>query len=81
MPRSPSIRAVTFEEGPARTRTVTDADAAGRALLAHGDLATKQYRQAVRSLVALSEGKVDPEKVRQDFIAALRAGGVFVHET
>ena len=80
MPRSPSIRAVTFEEAPARTRTVTNADAAGRALLTHGDTATKQYRQAVRSVVALSEGNVDPEKVRKDFIAALKVAGVFVHD-
>jgi hypothetical protein len=76
----PSIRAVTFEEAPARTRTVTDAIAAGRALLSHGDITKKQYRTAVRSLVALSEGRADPEKVRADFIAALTVSGVFVHD-
>lgn len=80
MSRNPSFRAVTFEEAPARTRTVTDVDAAGRALLSHGDIWTKQYRHAVRSLVKLSDGAGDPEKARMDFIAALRASGVFVHE-
>lgn len=80
MPRKLFFRAVTFEEAPARTRTVTDADAAGRALLSHGDIWTKEYRHAVRSLVKLAEGRVDSEKARADFIAALKASGVFVHE-
>lgn len=72
MALSPSIPAVTFEEAPARTRTVTDADAAGCALLTQGDTATKQYRQAVRSLVALSDGQVDLEKVREDELKPAR---------
>jgi hypothetical protein len=77
---NPFIRSVTFEETPARTRTVSDADAAGRALLTHGDITKKEYRTAVRSLVALSEGRAAPEQARADFIAALRVSGVFVHD-
>ncbi len=80
MPRGPTFRAVTLEEAPARTRTVSDADGAGRALLARGDIWTKEYRHAVRSLVKLSESKVDPEKARTDFVAALKGSRVFVHE-
>ena len=78
--QSPSIRAVTFEEASGRTRTVTDADAVERALLSHCDVWTKEYRHAVKSLVKLAEGTIGSEKARQDFIAALKASGVFVHE-
>ena len=80
MSPNPSFRAVTFQEAPDRTRTVSDADAAFRALLSHGNIWTKEYRHSVRSLVKLAEGRVDAEKARADFIAALQASGVFVHD-
>lgn len=77
---SPTIRPVTYAETSNRYRVVTDVDGMGRALMMHCDPGEPSYQRAAASCIALGEGQGDPEQARADFIAALRAAGVFVRE-
>lgn len=73
-----TIRPVTYEDAPAVYRTAHTAQDMAEALMAHCDEDDPARRDAAVACVELSEGRGDPEEVRELFVAALEAAGVFV---
>lgn len=75
-----TIRPVSYEEKIGTFRIVTDARGIGAALLAHCDPNDPAYRAAAASCLALESGETGPDRARADFVAALKAAGLFVRD-
>lgn len=75
-----TIRPVSYEQKIGTFRVVTDARGIGAALLAHCDPADPTYQAAAASCLALDSSEADPEQARADFVAAMKAAGVYVRE-
>ena len=52
----------------------------GAALLAHCEPGDPHFQKAAVACLTLESGETAPEQARADFVAALKAAGVFVRE-
>lgn len=80
MRRRATIRPVSFEERIGTFRVVTDAKGMGAALLTHCEPSDPYFQKAAVACLALESGDTEPEQARADFLAALKAAGLFVRD-
>lgn len=80
MRRGATIRPVSYEEKVGIFRVVTDAKGMGAALLAHCEPSDPHFQKAAIACLTLESGETGPEQARADFVAALKAAGIFVRD-